>query len=383
MQLPSILTRVPDGDTDSDASTAAGCAKRVMRVPLSTPELRIAEFITSLPCVVYELAPDLVLRTISLNTARLIGIQPELLQGKRNLWDERLLPEDRCRVLARFAQIQLGEIALEQHRIVDDRGLPVWVAHQFEKVSKIGDVSIRGFIAPIPKETRAKSLDSGVISHFIHKIGNHFQLINLLIGALKRSGASTGEIEGLQDTVDRAIEFTRAFAHYSQLPVYLNVDLGDVLRTAFHTMAPHFGEKSVAYRLVGQESLQGAVLNGDPFLLELALNAVIQNALDATPSGGEVLLSAGRESSGRHARSIARICVADNGNGMDAEMLTKVITPFFSSKPDRNGIGLSMAIRIFENHGGLLNISSQHGRGTRVEILLPLTEALARTEESL
>jgi len=379
--LPSMLTRVPDGDTEPDASTAARHGKRLMRAPLSTPELRLAEFITSLPCVVYELGSDLVVRTISLNTAHLIGIQPDLLQGKRNLWDERLLPEDRTRVLARFAQIQPGEIALEQHRIVDDHGAPIWVAHRFQKVGKVGEISIRGFIAPIPKEARAKSLDSGVISHFIHKIGNHFQLINLLIGALKRSGASISEIESLQDTVDRAIDFTRAFSHYSQLPVYLNVDLEDVIRTAFQTMAPHFGEKSVAYHLVGHDLLQGAALNGDPFLLELALNAVIQNALDATPSGGEVLLSAGRESLGRHARSIAKISVADNGSGMDAEMLTKAAMPFFSSKPDRNGIGLSMAIRIFENHGGFLNISSQYGGGTRIEILLPLTESPTRIDQ--
>jgi signal transduction histidine kinase len=348
-----------------------------------TQEIGLAELITSLPCVVYELTRDFAVRTISLNTTSLIGIQPDLLQGKRNLWDERLPPEDRCRVLARFAQILPGEMALEQHRIIDDQGLPVWVTHQFQKVGKSGDVSIRGFIAPIPKEGRAKSLDSGVISHFIHKIGNHFQLINLLIGALKRGSASTGEIESLQDTVDRAVEFTRSFSHYSQLPVYLNVDLGEVLRTAYQTMAPHFGEKSVACHLVGQESLQGAALNGDPFLLELALNAVIQNALDATPSSGEVVLSADRQSSGRHARSIAKICVADSGSGMGAEILTKAATPFFSSKPDRNGIGLSMAIRIFENHGGLLNISSQHGCGTRVEILLPLTEARAQIEDSL
>jgi len=376
-----MLTRVPDGDTDADASTAAGRAKRLIRAPLSTPDLRLAEFISSLPCVVYELMPDLVVRTISLNTAQLIGIRPELLQGKRNLWDERLLSEDRCRVLTRFAKIEPGEIALEHHRIVDDHGLPVSVAHQFQKLGKIGDVSIRGFIVPIPNEARAKSLDSGVISHFIHKIGNHFQLINLLIGAVKRSGVSPDAIESLQDTVDRAIDFTRAFSHYSQVPVYLNVDLGDVLRAAFQTMAPHFGEKGVAYQLTGHESIRGAALNGDPFLLELALNAVIQNALDASPSGGQVLLTAGYEPSGRNPPSIGKISVADNGSGMDAEMLTKAAMPFFSSKPDRNGIGLSMAIRIFENHGGLLNIVSQPGVGTRIEILLPLTETPARIDQ--
>jgi hypothetical protein len=42
---------------------------------------------------------------------------------------------------------------------------------------------------------------------------------------------SVDEIAGLQDTVDRAVEFTRSFSHYSQTPVYLAVDLGDVIRS--------------------------------------------------------------------------------------------------------------------------------------------------------
>lgn len=376
-----MLTRVPDGDTDSDSSTGAARAKRLMRAPLAANEVRLAEFLATLPCVVYELTADFAVQLISPNSAELIGIQCGTLQGKRVLWDERLFAEDRCRLLARFAQIQPGEIASEQHRIIDDQGLPVWVAHRFQKLGRSSGDCIRGFIAPIAKEARAKALDSTVISHFIHKIGNHFQLINLLIGSLKRSGASTSEIEGLQDTVDRAVEFTRAFSHYGQLPVYLNVDLGEVLRTVFQAMVPHFGEKGVSYRSTGTESLQGAVLRGDTFLLDLALNAVVQNALDACPQGGEVLLGASRECAGRQLRSIARIYITDNGSGMDSEVLAKAATPFFTSKPERSGIGLSMAVRIFENHGGLLDISSQRGSGTRVEILLPLAEAPARIDQ--
>jgi signal transduction histidine kinase len=65
---------------------------------------------------------------------------------------------------------------------------------------------------------------------------------------------------------------------------------------------------------------------------------------------------------------------------MEKEVLVKAPLPFFSSKPERNGIGLSMAIRIFEIHGGLLSISSQAGIGSQVEILLPLTDAPARSE---
>ena len=379
--MPGILTRVSDDDVDSDISTAASRAKRLMPSSSFNTEPKLVEFLTSLPCVVYESAADLTIRVISQNVFDLIGIQPDALQGKRALWGERLYHEDRTRLLERLEQLQSSEIVSENHRLLDDQGLPVWVFHRFKKIGKNNDACIRGCITPIPREVRAKSVDCAVISHFIHKIGNHFQLINLLIGSLKRSGASVDEIAGLQDTVDRAVEFTRSFSHYSQTPVYLAaVDLGDVIGSVFQSTAPLFSEKNVSYKLLGHESLYGAVLSGDPFLLELALIEVIQNALDATKSADQVTLAASREASTRTSPTIAKICIGDTGSGMGKELLAKAPLPFFTSKPERNGIGLSMAIRIVEIHGGLLSISSQEEIGSQVEILLPLTDALARSE---
>ena len=379
--MPGILTRVPDDDIDSDISTAASHAKRLMPSSPFNTEPKLVEFLTSLPCVVYESAADLTIRVISQNVFDLIGIQLDALQGKRALWGERLYHEDRMRLLARLEQLQSSEIVSENHRLLDDQGLPVWVSHRFKKIGKNNDACIRGCITPIPREVQAKSLDCAVISQFIHKIGNHFQLINLLIGSLKRSGASSDEIAGLQDTVDRAVEFTRSFSHYSQTPVYLAaVDLGDVIGSVFQSTAPLFSEKNVSYKLLGHESLYGAVLSGDPFLLELALIEVIQNALDATKSADQVILAASREASTRTSPAIAKICIGDTGSGMEKELLAKAPLPFFTSKPERNGIGLSMAMRIVEIHGGLLSISSQEEIGSQVEILLPLTDALARSE---
>lgn len=379
--MPGILTRVPDDGVDSDTSTAARRAKRFMPSPPSNTEPKLVELLTSLPCVVYESAADLTIRVISQNVFDLIGIQLGALQGKRALWGERLYHEDRMRLLARLEQLQSSEIVSENHRLLDDQGLPVWVSHSFQRIGKSNDACIRGCITPIPREARAKSLDCAVISQFIHKIGNHFQLINLLIGSLKRSGVSVDEIAALQDTVDRAVEFTRSFSHYSQTPVYLAaVDLGDVIRSVFQSTAHLFSEKNVSYKLLGHESLYGAVLSGDPFLLELALIEVIQNALDATKNADQVIVAATREASTETSPAIAKIRIGDTGCGMEKELLAKAPLPFFTSKSERNGIGLSMAMRIVEIHGGLLSISSQEGIGSQVEVLLPLTDALARSE---
>ncbi len=337
----------------------------------------MSEFLASLPCVTYESTSDFTIRVISPNVFDLIGIQPESLQDNRSLWENRLSQEDRQRLIARLEQLHGGEVASEDHRLLDDQGFPVWVSHSFRKVEINDDVRIHGSITPLLRDARVRSLDTAVISQFIHKIGNHFQLINLLIGSLRRSGASSDEIQSLQDTVDRAVEFTRSFSHYTQAPVYLSaVEIGEILRSVTESARPLFLEKKVSFKALVDESLDGAGVSGDPFLLELALSSLIQNALDATRSADQVIIDARKERFAATSQSIVRVCIVDTGIGMGKETLAKASAPFFSSKRDRNGLGLSMAIRILEIHGGLLNISSNEGCGTRVEIALPVSESV-------
>jgi signal transduction histidine kinase len=349
----------------------------MMRSSLEGTYDKMSEFLASLPCVVYESASDFTIRAISPNVFDLIGIQPESLKDNRSLWEDRLNQEDRQRLFARLEQLRGAEIASEDHRLLDDQGLPVWVSHSFRKVERNHDIRIHGSITPLLRDVRGRSLDSAIISQFIHKIGNHFQLINLLIGSLKRNGTSSDEIQSLQDTVDRAVEFTRSFSQYIQTPVYVSaVELGEILRSVIEFARPLFSEKEVAFNAHVDESLNGAQISGDPFLLELALGSLIQNALDATRSADQVIIDARKETFNSTSRSIARVGIVDTGIGMEKETLARASTPFFSSKRERSGLGLSMAIRILEMHGGLLNISSDQGCGTRVEIALPVSESV-------
>lgn len=327
-----------------------------------------------MPCVMYESAADFVVTTISSNSLELIGIRPENILGKRTLWEERLLSEDRDRLMSRLNQLRRTDVASMAHKIADDRGLQVSVAHSFRKVRTGHEVRIHGCMVPLTGEFYAATLSDSVISQFIHKIGNHFQLINLLIGSLKRTGTNIDEIESLQLTVDRAVEFTRAFSHYSQAPVLTPaIDLGEILHAVIRSIAPSFVEKKIALRDRVQECLNGAMITGDAYLLELAFTALLQNALDATKSGNRIVVSGRKADKRLGERSIARITLVDNGHGMEKNMLAKAADPFVTSKRERDGLGLSIAIRIVEIHGGRLSISSASGKGTKVEIVLPVT----------
>jgi signal transduction histidine kinase len=370
--LSDFFRQAADNETDLVASIS----RRAIRPIHSDATDKLEESLACVPSVIYQCAADLTVMTVSRNSAELIGVPPEKLLGNRMLWDELLFVEDRQGLLSRIDRLRPGEVASETHRIIDDRGLPVWVSHSVRKLTNETDAALRGCIIPLPTSFHSKCLDSGVISEFVHKIGNHFQLINLLIGSLKRGAKPISEIETLQETVDRAVEFTRAFMHYSQSPTGLSeVGLGEILRTVIHSNAPFFVERKVIFKDLIQESLNGALINGDPVLLDLAFRAILQNALDATNSGDRVVISGKQYSTSLAGQPIAWISIADSGYGMENGFSEKAISPFFTSKPNRDGLGLSMAVRIIESHGGRLHISSNKSHGTEVEIILPIRDA--------
>jgi len=352
----------------------ASLSKRVLQPVYSSINSKLEESLADVPSIVYECAADFTVLMVSPNSAELIGVRPERLLGNRTLWDERLVVEDRRQLVARIGRLKPGELALETHKIIDDRGLPVWVSHSIRKLPAETEGVIRGCMIPLAASFHS-SLECGIISEFVHKIGNHFQLINLLIGSLKRGVEPTNEIETLQETIDRAVDFTRAFMHYSQTPTGLSeVDLGEIIRTAIQSNAPFFAEKKIVFKDLVQESLNGALINADPVLLELAFRSILQNALDATSTGDRVVISSKHQTTCLSGQSIARISIADSGCGMESDLLEKAAAPFFTSKPERNGLGLSMAVRIVESHGGRLHISSNKNHGTEVEIVLPVRD---------
>jgi signal transduction histidine kinase len=99
--------------------------------------------------------------------------------------------------------------------------------------------------------------------------------------------------------------------------------------------------------------------------MKQALINVVLNALQATPPGGTVQVTAAAEGNG------VRITIIDSGSGIAADMLDRIFDPYFTTKPDGTGLGLPIALRIIQGHGGTLDVSSVPGQGTTVEVRLP------------
>jgi len=117
--------------------------------------------------------------------------------------------------------------------------------------------------------------------------------------------------------------------------------------------------------------------------LESALINLVVNARDAMPNGGTVTITAreARLREGEHAALQAGnyvvLAVEDTGAGIEAETLSRVMEPFFTTKgPGKGtGLGLPMVRALAEQSGGTLEIRSVVGRGTTVEVWLPVAES--------
>jgi signal transduction histidine kinase len=95
-------------------------------------------------------------------------------------------------------------------------------------------------------------------------------------------------------------------------------------------------------------------------LLNLLLNAV-----QAVEKTGTVNVEIGERD------GFARVVVSDTGRGIAPQNLPNIFRPFYTTKGDGTGLGLSLAQRIVEDHHGRIEVSSVVGRGSRFEVLLP------------
>lgn len=172
------------------------------------------------------------------------------------------------------------------------------------------------------------------------------------------------EISRMEKIVERLLFLSRA--DRGEVPLSLGpVDLSALARQLFDFFRISAEEKSVRLILEGEEA--APVIGDDVLLRELAAN-LIQNALTATPPGGEVRLGAWSDGES------ARFCVSDNGIGIPQEALDRIFERFYMVDQSRTGhgvgLGLSLCRWIAKAHQGRITVESEVGAGSRFTLHL-------------
>jgi len=174
--------------------------------------------------------------------------------------------------------------------------------------------------------------------------------------------------------IDRVTALTDNLLDFSK-PISANVQstiIDDVVGEVVGQVIEQAQQKDV--KIATQLYSDDARVLADRNRVKQVILNLLLNAFDAVSQGGSVRITSGREAGAGSpdGSPYYSLCVQDDGKGIPESLLTRLFDPFFTTKEKGTGLGLSLSNRIVQEHGGLIQVSSQVGAGTRFTVLLPL-----------
>jgi PAS domain S-box-containing protein len=244
-----------------------------------------------------------------------------------------------------------------------------------------------GAVVAVHDVSHLKALDrmkSRFVSNVSHELRTPITTIQLYAGLLRQSppeklreylDALENEANRQARLVEDILQISRIEAGRLELslkPIPLN-DLADAVVVAHRVLA-----ESRQLTLKHRPAKPGPVALADRDQMTQVLNNLVLNAIQYTPEGGRVTVSAGRQEA--DGREWGLISVADSGIGIPDEELPHIFERFFrGERPQQlqipgTGLGLAIVKEIVELHGGRITVESHSGRGTTFTVWLPLAE---------
>lgn len=217
-----------------------------------------------------------------------------------------------------------------------------------------------------------------------HEIKNPLNAIALRLEVLRaRVGQelpeSNEEIDIIAEEVTRLDRVVKTFLDFTR-PVQLvlaDVDLKGLLEEIAHFVEPEAAQSSVAVNFVAEPSAT-FVMQGDRDLMKQAFLNVVMNGIEAmNGAGGTLRIKIESLLSSREGRQ-AVVGISDSGPGIPADQRDKIFQLYFTTKSKGSGIGLAIAFRVAQLHGGKIEFSSNPRQGTTFIFLLPLSEPKGR-----
>ncbi|WP_207430704.1 sensor histidine kinase [Sabulibacter ruber] len=208
-----------------------------------------------------------------------------------------------------------------------------------------------------------------------HEIMNSIAPISSLADTLKNrlqettvGGVTEHDLEDMEEGISTIkyrsqglLKFAQTYRNLSKI-TKLNLEqvhVQNLFLNLRRLMQPSLDQKHITLTLLLNEP--HLTLEADPNLLDQVLINLLVNAMDAVKEQEEpeITLSAYSSSEGK-----VVIKVTDNGTGMSREVQEKIFIPFFSSKKNGSGIGLSLCKQIIMLHKGTIQVQSEEGKGT-------------------
>ncbi len=253
------------------------------------------------------------------------------------------------------------------------------------------DGEVQGALAEFADQSGIKAMEAQIrhldklaaigrfTSSIAHEIRNPLAGITAGIQYLRKRMDGPGQehvdfILAEADRMNRIIEDLFRAGRPLQLSLQ-EADIEALVERSVRALEPRFAERGV--RCVRRIDADLPLVAVDADRIEQVLINLIQNAVDASPDGGDVEIDM-RLGAAENPLAPAQepdslvVVVGDHGPGISEEHRDKIFEPFFTTKASGTGLGLYVCHHIVEGHGGSIVVDSATGRGTRFIVCLPL-----------
>lgn len=186
---------------------------------------------------------------------------------------------------------------------------------------------------------------------------------------LKDEEVSVKLSESLKDVINESEKLESIVRDFETLlkskqSMFKYEDINEIVKGVFLTVKNEADEKKISISAdLPQHPLK---INMQKNLLKAAVFNIIRNAIEATPKGGRITISA--EENQQH----VVLSISDTGTGIPREDIEKIFDPFFSTKLYRFGMGLSLVRQIVSEHLGEIKVQSEVGKGTTFNLIFPV-----------
>jgi signal transduction histidine kinase len=168
--------------------------------------------------------------------------------------------------------------------------------------------------------------------------------------------------------MDKAVRNLLSFARPAE-PKMTHVDINEVIGKLLDFLAPQFAK----YAITSERKLASGIpwLSLDPDLMQQAFLNIALNAIQAMPEGGKFTAETRVDNPAPDVPGQVTVIFTDTGKGISPENVSKIFSPFFTTRQQGTGLGLSITQRIIEQHGGEINVTSQQTKGASFTITMP------------
>jgi two-component system nitrogen regulation sensor histidine kinase NtrY len=212
-----------------------------------------------------------------------------------------------------------------------------------------------------------------IIRMMAHEVNNSMGAVNSILTTVHQFGFEGADADpelkaGLETAIERNNNLTTFMKNYAQVirvvpPFLQNIEISKYLRNAVRLWANICAEKNI---ILNVESLdQEMTLSLDPIQMEQVISNIIKNSIESIGADGEIRLGLLAGKKGFYIR--------DNGAGIDESTKDQLFSPFFSTKPYGQGVGLMLISEILQKHEAHFNLYSE-GNWTSFEIWFDLND---------